>query len=429
MVQYARLKSVISKTNMLQKLNIHRTLSPVKRVAMGALIGLLVLTSILSTHGFGAFAASCSSQSDCQAQIDSLNAQTNDAQSSLSNLEAQAGSYQAAISVLQSQIDSLNSQIADNQAQQANLQAQIDTAQAELTRQRAGLSQDLKAMYVTGQLSTVEMLATSKNLSDFVDASTYATAVQNKIQSTVAQITALQNQLKQQKAQLDQLLATLSTQQAQAAAAQQEQANLLSYNESQQASFNAQIKTNQQALSQLYAQQAAIIAASFGGGFHYGGTGGYPYADAACLNSDGNCGASGGYPYGPYAWGYPPSSFYDGAGWGYRNCTGYAFWRLAQTTGITLTAGYFPATYNSGGRIKYSVLGGDFQNQGYRVDSDPNGAAVLAVNTIGNFGHIMYVESVINGQPYVSQYNAGSDGRYSTGILTNLSGIYFVHIR
>ncbi|HEY9715738.1 MAG TPA: CHAP domain-containing protein, partial [Chroococcales cyanobacterium] len=124
----------------------------------------------------------------------------------------------------------------------------------------------------------------------------------------------------------------------------------------------------------------------------------------------------------------PPSNEYDGAGWAYRNCTSYAFWRLAQVTGITLTANSFPAVYNSGGRIKYSVLGGDFANLGYRVDKDPSGGAVLAVNTGGNFGHIMYVEGVVNGQPVVSQYNAASDGRYSTGTLTNLSGIYFIHI-
>ncbi len=390
-------------------------------------LSVLLVAGSLS-HGFGVFAATCSNTTDCQQQIDGLNAQNSQAQSTLSTLESQAGSYQAAVSALQSQINMIQGRIADNQAQQASLQTQIIAAQTQLDQQKSVLANDLKTTYINGQLTPVEMLATSNNISDYIDKQQAYSVVQDKIQDTLTQIATLQAQLKGQKDQVDQLLATLGTQQTQVTAAQNEQASLLSYNESQQASFNQQISDNKSALTQLYAQQAAIIAASFGGGFHYGGTGGYPYADAVCLNTSGDCGPSGGYPYGPYAWGYPPDNQYDGAGWAYRNCTGYAFWRLAQTSGVTLTAGLFPNVMASGGRIGYSLP--DFRKLGYVVDKDPNGANVLAVNTGGNFGHIMYVEAVDgNGQAIISQYNAGEDGRFSTGTLTNTSGVYFVHIR
>lgn len=386
-----------------------------------------VLVAATLTHGFGVFAADCTSQADCQAQISTLNAANAQAQSSLNDLITQAGSYQAAINALQLQINALQSQIAANQKQQADLQAQIVADQKQIDQQKVVLGNDLKSMYLSGQMTPEEMLATSDNLSDYIDKQEAYSAVQDKIQTTLKQIQTLQAKLQEQKNQVDQLLASLAQQQSQVAQAQNEQNSLLSYNEQQQSSFNAQIAANKTALSQLYAKQAAIIAASFGGGFHYGGTGGYPYANASCLNYDGNCGAYGGAPYGPYAWGYPPDDQYDGAGWAYRNCTGYAFWRLAQTTGITLTAGLFPNVMASGGRIGHSIP--DFQRLGYRVDKDPSGAAVLAVNTGGNFGHIMYVEGVVNGQAVVSQYNAASDGRYSTGTLTNTAGIYFIHIR
>ncbi|HVU59837.1 MAG TPA: CHAP domain-containing protein [Candidatus Saccharimonadales bacterium] len=403
-----------------------------KLVAVPCMVAVAVLlVSGTLTRGFGVFAASCTSTADCQQQIDALNSANNQVQNSLNQLEAQAGSYQAAIAALQAQINSLQAQINTNQAQQAQLQTQIDDAQTKLDYERKVLGEDLKAMYVSGQMSTVEMLATSQNLSSFVDAATYSSAVQNKIQETMQQIAQLQNQLKGQKAQVDQLLASLSQQQNTMNAAQNEQNRLLSLNESQQNELNGQLAANRTALSQLYAQQARIIAASFGGGFHYGGTGGYPYSNAVCLNAGGDCGP---YSVSPYNWGingYP----YDGAGWAYRNCTSYAFWRLAQTSGITLYAQNFTAELNSyNGGIKYSVLGwngsqGDFQRMGYRVDKDPSGSAVLAVQTLGTYGHIMYVEGVVNGDAVVSQYNAAGDGLYSTGTLTNTNGIYFVHIR
>jgi surface antigen len=269
------------------------------------------------------------------------------------------------------------------------------------------------------------MLASSKNLSEFVDKEEYRTAVQKKIQIALVKIAELQKQLQNQKAAIDQLIASLRDQQSQLVATQNQQNQMLSYNQYQQDEFNQQIKTNKAALSQLYAKQAAIIAASFGSGIHYGGTGNYPYANAVCLNSDG----CGGGSSSPYNWGYPPDHPYDEAGWQYRNCTSYAFWRLAQVSSITLTWASFPAVYNSGGKIKYSVLGNDFSRAGYRVDHDPNGDAVLAVNTDGNFGHIMYVEAVVNGQAVVSQYNAAGDGLYSTGTLSSSSSIWFVHIR
>lgn len=431
MATYARLRLGFPNTKMrIKKFSIGLVNRRTGVRALGVALVLLTGTVALSTHGFGVFAASCSSAADCQQQISTLSSQNTQAQNALDQLEAQAGSYQAAIDALQVHINDLQGQIHTNQAQQAQIQAAIDANQAKLDQERTTLGEDLKAMYVNGQMSTVEMLATSKDLSSYVDAATYSSAVQTKIQSTLAEIAKLQSQLNDQKAQVDQLLATLGGQQAQATAAQQAQDSLLAYNESQQAQFDQQIQANKSALSQLYAQQAAIIAASFGGGFHYGGTGGYPYADAVCLNAGGDCGP---YSASPYNWGengYP----YDGAGWGYRNCTSYAFWRLAQTSGITLYASTFTAELNSpNGGIKYSVLGygseGDFQRLGYRVDKDPNGSAVLAVQTLGTYGHIMYVEGVVNGQAVVSQYNAAEDGRYSTGTLTNLNGIYFVHIR
>lgn len=392
------------------------------RAGFAALAVAVLLVSSIASHGFGVLAATCSSSTDCQQQIDNLNTQNSQAQSTLSGLQAQAGSFQDAINRLQAQINVLQQQISTNQAQQAALQAQIDANQAELVRDKALLGNDIKTMYVDGQPTALEMLASSGSLSDFVDKEQYRTDVQNKIQDTLKKIAELQRKLGDQKAAIDVLINSLQTQHSQLASAQAQQDQLLSYNQSQQAAYNSQIQANKQALSQLYAKQAAIIAASFGG-IHYGGTGGYPWPDAPCLNASGNCGP---YSESPYNWGVNGQP-YDLAGWQYRNCTSYAFWRLAQVTGITLTAALFPNVYNSGGKIKYSPA--DFRNQGYRVDSDPNGDAVLAVNTQGVFGHIMYVEAVVNGQAQVSQYNAAGDGRYSTAPITNTSGIVFIHIR
>jgi surface antigen len=66
---------------------------------------------------------------------------------------------------------------------------------------------------------------------------------------------------------------------------------------------------------------------------------------------------------------------------------------------------------------------------GIPVDSNPTPGSI-AVSNSGYYGHVMYVEQVatINGQQaiYISQYNAGWDGRYSEG-WRYTTGLVFIH--
>ncbi|MBL8031823.1 MAG: hypothetical protein JNK33_05915, partial [Candidatus Doudnabacteria bacterium] len=108
-----------------------------------------------------------------QDQINALQTENANNRAALDGLESQAESYADAILKLQQQIDGLQHSIDENMKLQADLQRQIAEAQAEIDRQRAILASDVKAMYVDGNPSSLEMLATSKNLSDFVDKQEY----------------------------------------------------------------------------------------------------------------------------------------------------------------------------------------------------------------------------------------------------------------
>jgi peptidoglycan hydrolase CwlO-like protein len=154
MAEYAMLKSVINKTNMKTKI-IGVSQAAYRRVRLSALalIAAVVVMSGVVSQGFGVFAASCSSISDCQQQI------ANDS-NAIANLEDEATSYQDAISKLQAQINSIQQEIALNTSKQTQLEAEIIANQAKLELQKQALGQNLKAMYVSDQMSTVEMLAT-----------------------------------------------------------------------------------------------------------------------------------------------------------------------------------------------------------------------------------------------------------------------------
>lgn len=360
-----------------------------------------------------------------QDQINSLQAQNTQNQQQVQGLQVQASDYQSAINNLQSQIAVVQGAISQNQAKQADLQQKIADYQNQINHERTVLGEDVKTMYVSSQMSTIEMLATSKNLSDFVDKQEYRQVVQQQLQDTMTKIAQLQSQLEAQKQQVDQLVTLEKSQQAQLANDEAQQNQLLSLNQTQQANFNSQIQANNAQIAKLQAEQVAQNRAMFGSGnIHYGGTGSYPYAGATCMNASGNCGP---YSENPYNWGVNGQP-YDPAGWQYRNCTSFAFWRLAQAKGITLTAGSFPTVYANGGKIGYSIP--DFRSLGYTVDHNPSGAT-LAVEGAGpygpgTYGHIMYVNWATGN---IEQYNVLGDGLYSTAPISSLpSSTWFIHM-
>lgn len=358
-------------------------------------------------------AATCSSSADCSSKINNLQNQNNNAQSQLSSLIGQAGSYQAAISALQGQIDSLNQQIGANQAKQADLQTQITAKQAELDHQRQVLASDVKAMYVDDQMTTIEMLATSKNLSDYVDKEEYRQTVQNKIRDTMAQIAALQKTLNAQKTEVDNLLVTEKTQQGQLDSERAQQAKLLAYNSSQQAAYNAQIASNRKSIGSLQARLAALNTTA-GSRVLVSGTcgGGYPAK------------ASG--PRGSWGCNYAQDNTIDNWNMLNRECVSYTAWMAYQTFGVS-TSGW-------GSAYKWISAAAA---HGYRVDQTP-AANTVAIRDVdwsepGDVGHAMWVVSANSSHDItVWEYNRHYDGTFDERRFDPYgysAPVYYIHFR
>jgi len=205
-----------------------------------------------------------------QQQINQLQAENNQIDKKVDKLEDQATSYKDAIVKLASKINDLQGKINDNRETQVKLKKDIAKAQEELEQQRHLLGENIRAMYLEGQISTLEMLASSKDLSDFVDKEQYRNSVQDKIKTTLDKITELKHELTTKKEAIDKLLADLEEQQSELSDAKNKQDNLLSYNQSQQAAFNRKTSANQHKIAELVAQQqTAIDNIGVGGGLYF----------------------------------------------------------------------------------------------------------------------------------------------------------------
>lgn len=344
-------------------------------------------------------------------QIQTLQDQNTTDQNISNNLANQANSYQDAINKLQAQIAGLQAAIAANQSQNDKLQQQIKDAQAQLVQQKKVLGEDIKQMYLDGQTTTLEILASSKDLSDFVDKQQARNDVSDKVKTTVDQINALEAKLKSQQAQVQQLLKEQNSQNAQLSADQSQQAQLLAYTEGQKAAYDQQIQNNNSQIASLRAEQIAANRKLVGSG---------------TVDYSGSCG--GGYPadavnaFGAH-WGcnYGLDNTIDNWGMYNRECVSYTAWMVYKTYG------YMP---NWGGSGDANQWPGDAQAAGIPTGAVPkvNSVAIYMGGAGDPWGHAMWVKSVNgDGTITVDQYNLYYDGNfYETTIpAAGLVYIYF----
>ncbi|MCA9329079.1 CHAP domain-containing protein [Candidatus Saccharibacteria bacterium] len=331
-------------------------------------------------------------------------------------LGVEASSIDEAVQKLSVQIASLQTQLEDSYNQIDIIKAQVDKAEKELDKQKKILGRNIKAMYLEGQISTLEMLASSKNLSDFVDKEQQRTTVQSKIRSTLDKITQLKHQLNAQKDEIERYAKEQEAAKTKIAKQKDDQNRLLSLNAEQQQALTEKIKGNSTRVAELNRKQVEENMRALGGSIPSGvpGGGGYKYGDAVCIWPN-----VPNPPCGEYDWGYPnsssPRNIFDEWGYGYRNCTSWAAFRVAQVKGYT------PASLTGLGHAKNWP-----SNTSATVNYDPNGGVVVAIRD-GTYGHVMFVESVLGGDMIeVSDYNLGGDGIYRRYAVST-SGLQFIH--
>lgn len=383
--------SKADRTNMENK--IHNILTTTKRkLVLGFFLAISLVMAGVSLIPQGTATANVGDE------IQRLQEENSNNKSIVAQLQEKATSYKDAIAQLQAQINYVQGEIDLNTAKQNEIQANIIANEAELLRQRSVLGENIRVSYIESKISTIEMLATSKNLSDFVDKEEYRNVIKKKIQVTLQRINELQNQLKEQKVQVERLLAEQHGKRKELAAARAAQASMLSYNQSQQSDYNKRTKDNNARIQALIAAQRRANSSTDGGYYflRFSGAvnsfnpGGYPYRDAGFSMQLGPCSHSDSYPDYPDRWGYCT-----------RQCVSYAAWAV-EASGRRAPMYY--------GNAK------DWVSKAYRdgieVSRIPQ-PGDIAISTSGTWGHAMYVEQVEPNRIYVSQYNAGLDGEFS----------------
>lgn len=323
----------------------------------------------------------------------------------------QIAENQAVVNRYRAEADTLNNYLraaqADLQASRANLeltrlrlkqtQQQLTVNKQVLLQQQDLLGQNIAVFYKNGNISPIEVLASSNNLSEFVGRQEYYASMRRKIDESLTKIREAKRALENLNGQLTH---RQSEEQLNETAIAKKEADLnamLAQTQGNERVYQTLVDGDKLKLTTLRAQQAAAIAAQSGGRV-FDLTSEYPWAGVEPFPSQG----------------IDPWGFY------YRQCTSYAAWRRAQIGRPIPTWGFLgPANakdWPNWGRAS-----------GMAVDNIPEVGA-LGVYSAGEYGHVMVVESIVgNGTSVlVSEYNADWGGRYSQSIWP-VSSLSFIH--
>lgn len=379
------------------------------RVCTVAVLGLVIGSVTIS--------APASAAIDYNAEIKRLQAAKDSDATTRTALQNSAQTLEQKITSLQATISLLDTQIQTNQAAQADLTTKIADSKLKIEQEQTSLGKLIRQMYIDDDVSMLEKMASSKNLSDYVEKDEYSRTMQTQVKQTVARISTLKKQQENQKSLVDKLVIDNETMQTQVTAEKQQVSQLLAMNqqqqtvytqniaasstqitslERQQAEENLRFQREQAALAEAARKKAAAAAQAPTAG---GGSAAAPAPKAVASSNR----AVNGRAY-PYANAVFPNEMSDQWGMYQRQCVSYTAWAVASS------GRHMPYW---GGRGNAKQWDDNARAAGIPVDGNPRSGDV-AVSNRGTYGHVMYVDSVNgDGSINISQYNAAWTGAYS----------------
>lgn len=207
------------------------------------------------------------SAASLQDQINNLNAEIAKNQAALEGISHSANTLQGKVDALNAEIANLQNQIdlANLQIQQAN--QQIEEFKAKLDKQKRIMYENARVLYKQGNTSTIEILASSDNFSEFVNRQEYLETVKENVNRAAREVIALKDELEKKVEELKSYIAGQELQKTIVDSKRSEQATLLAQTRGEEAKYQELVATlvaqKNQAEEQLLAQ---LRAGSISGG-------------------------------------------------------------------------------------------------------------------------------------------------------------------
>lgn len=301
---------------------------------------------------------------------------------------ANAQTLEGEVARLNAEISALEDEIIRNQAVADDLSAQISTNQEKLSLQQAALAKLLVNIHFEEEPDAIIMLAGSESLGDFAEKQSRQTTAKVQVAESAENVRLLKEELEKQKASVDALIASTELSRAEATDKRNEQAALVAKYANDSAAYEADSAAAREIMQQ---EIAAEIAKYNSGGVVGEGYNSYPWANQ-CPWSNLSFITVGGYVC---------------------QCTSYAGYKVQERWGYYIS--------NWGNAYSW---GSSAARAGFVVNDTP-APHTVAYSTAGDWGHVMWVESVnANGTINLTEYNNSASSK--TGYIADFGARYNV---
>jgi len=330
-------------------------------------------------------------------QIAAIEKEIEQYQKQAKKLSKRADSLQKEIDALNNQKKIIQKRIDLKEAEHKKLVAEIAENERRIIRNQDILGETIADLYLMGDITPLEMLASSKSIAEYVDKETYKNSIRDNLIQAITMIKKTKAELEKQKKDVERVLAEQKLARDALIAKENERLALINETRGQEAAYQRLVgERERQKLKLQKEQQRAIEAAMRAAGGLINvlpgdpNKGGYPWEAGCWVDA--------------FAWshGGEDGNGADPLGYGCRQCVSYAAWRVWQYTGKPPyywgNANMWPASARAAG---YST----------GVTPKKNSVGVISA---GQYGHVVWVEKVNgDGTINISQYNyfnAGGPG-------------------
>lgn len=327
-------------------------------------------------------------------------------------LQQDIARYESAAATLAQQADSLQTEVNKLNNEKAAIQAQVDISQAKYdqlvakiaeTEQKIKDNQDalgdiLADLYIEGKTSTIELLASSSSIGDYINKQEYRSSIRDQLGRTIKEVKNLKAELEDQKTEAERVLTDQKSQRDALAAKEAEKQTLLNKTQGDEAAYRNLSNQRTNEINELRRLQQEEIARRTGGGK------GYSVIPGSSVN--------GGYPD---KWAnYPQNSRVDDWGMYNRQCTSYAAYKVwYHYRNMPYWGGFGNAWEWKRNAVNYGIPTGKVPKPGS-----------VGVLQDGGFGHVAWVDSVQpNGTITIDHYNVNWSANYAR--WTGLSPAFF----
>ena len=362
---------------------------------------------------------------ELNAEIAAVNERLSGLRGEANRLANEARTLANEIGRLQAEMGATQATIDLKDAERRELETRIEMNEVRIQKNREALGVVIANMYLESRVGLLERIASSQNLSSFIDQETMASAASSALHDKVEEIQALQAQLDEQRIEVERIIEEQKAHKALLDQQRAEQAHILAVTQGEEANFQRMVGEANAHRESLMAEQRRIMEEILRGQNSISGS----HGSLVFNNYSGEqaCGTWG-YPFCGFAyptWRTGGSRALDPWALYQRECVSWAAWRI----------------YHGHGRHVESFRGMGHARQwphtattfmGATANNTPAvGAAAVWQGAAwnGGFGHVAVVEAILdNGWVRVSQMNFAVSGNFSTmDIPANSVG--YVHFR